>query len=167
MHPFAVKFYPMVDGEVHSLVEDIIDQQRHINSLITLIDQIMRVSAKGVLLFPIDQKIDSLTWPDIGKMWAQPNSVIPYDPSTSIGEPHQVVSAGENAGAYRLLETHLDLFQKISGVSDALQGRTPQANTSAALYDSQLRSSAIALLDLVETFNAFRSHRNQKIINLV
>lgn len=167
MHPFAVKFYPMVDGEVHSLVEDIIDQQRHINSLITLIDQIMRVSAKGVLLFPIDQKIKEMSWPDIGRAWAQPGSIIPYNPQRTGGEPHQVVSSADPSGAYRLLETHLDLFQKSSGVSEALQGRLPQTNTSAALYDSQLRSSSIALLDILETFNEFRLHRNELLINLV
>lgn len=27
-HPFAIKFYPLTDGEVHSFVEDVIDQQR-------------------------------------------------------------------------------------------------------------------------------------------
>lgn len=167
MHPFAVKFYPMVDGEVHSLVEDIIDQQRHINSLITLIDQIMRVSAKGVLLFPIDQKVKEMSWPDIGRAWAQPGSIIPYNPQRSGGEPRQVVSSADPTGAYRLLETHLDLFQKSSGVSEALQGRLPQANTSAALYDSQLRSSAIALLDILETFNGFRIQRNEMLVNLV
>ena len=34
------------------VVEDIIDQQRHINRLISLIDFIMGSSAKGVLLVP-------------------------------------------------------------------------------------------------------------------
>lgn len=166
-HPFSIKFYPLVDGEVHSLVEDIIDQQRHINSLITLIDQIMRVSAKGVLLFPIDQKIDSMTWTDVGKAWTKPNAIIPYNPTDKKEQqPRQIISSGDTSGAYRLLETHLEMFQKGSGVSEALQGRLPQTNTSAALYDSQLRSSAIALLDLLETFNTFRTQRNRKI-NLV
>ena len=165
-HPFALKFYPMVDGEVHSLVEDIIDQQRHINSLITLIDQIMRVSAKGVLLFPIDQKVDSMSWPDVGRAWAQPNAIIPYIPGQNETQPRQIITSGDTSGAYRLLETHLEMFQKGSGVSEALQGRLPQANASAALYDSQLRSSAVTLLDLLETFNTFRKQRNRKI-NLV
>ena len=53
-HPFEVMMYPMVDGAVHSLIEDMIDQQRYINRLITMIDFIMGASAKGVLVFPED-----------------------------------------------------------------------------------------------------------------
>ncbi|MBD5320953.1 MAG: hypothetical protein HDS07_08730 [Bacteroides sp.] len=162
MHPFVVKFYPMIDGEVHSLVEDLIDQQRCVNSLITLVDQIMRVSAKGVLLFPIDQKVNEFTWEDIAKLWAKPNAIIPYRAGrTGSSEPHQVVSPADHSGAYRLLETQLSLFQQISGVSEAMQGRLPQANTSAALFDSQLRSSTVALLDLIDSFNSFRTARNR------
>ncbi len=163
LHPFVVKFYPMIDGEIHSLVEDLIDQQRCVNSLITLVDQLMRVSAKGVLLFPVDQKTGDLTWEDVARNWAMPNSIIPYDPRHSRGEPHQVVTPCDASGAYRLLETQLSLFQQISGVSEAMQGRLPQTNTSAALFDSQLRSSTVALLDLLDSFNSFRAARNVKI----
>lgn len=46
-HPFAVKFYPLTDGLVHSFVDDLLDQQRCINRLITMIDHIMSCSAKG------------------------------------------------------------------------------------------------------------------------
>lgn len=161
MHPFAVKFYPLIDGEVHSLVEDILDQQRCINHLITLVDQIMRTSAKGVLLFPNDQMPDNMTADDVTRCWSAPDGVIFYNPGYSSHEPHQIHSGSDFSGAYRLLETQLTLFQQISGVSDALQGRTPPAQTSAALYDSQMRSAAIALLDLLDTYNTFRCMRNE------
>lgn len=161
MHPFAVKFYPLIDGEVHSLVEDILDQQRCINHLITLVDQIMRTSAKGVLLFPKDQMPDNMTAAEVAQCWSAPDGVIFYNPGYSSHEPHQVHSGSDFSGAYRLLETQLSLFQQISGVSDALQGRTPPTQTSAALYDSQMRSAAIALLDLLDTYNTFRGKRNE------
>ena len=51
-HPYVFKIYPFIDGEPHSFVSDVIDQQRYVNRLITLYDSIMRASAKGVLLFP-------------------------------------------------------------------------------------------------------------------
>lgn len=60
-HPFAVKLYPLTDGEVHSFVEDVVDQQRMINRMITLREKIMSVSAKGVLLFPTDRLPPDLT----------------------------------------------------------------------------------------------------------
>ena len=50
-HPFVFKLYPLTDGEVHSMVEDVIDQQKYVNRLITLVDHIMGASAKGALLY--------------------------------------------------------------------------------------------------------------------
>ncbi len=40
-------FYPMIDGEIHSFVEDIIDQQHNINWLMTLNDRMLSQAAKG------------------------------------------------------------------------------------------------------------------------
>lgn len=160
LHPFAVKFFPLTDGEVHSFVEDIIDQQRTVNRMITLIDHIVGVSAKGILLFPADQKPDGITWAEVGKIWAQPDAVLPYDPQGSTVSPRQIVATGNDAGASNLLSMELQLLQQISGVSDAMQGKISTSNQSAALFDSQLRSSAIALLDLLDSFNSFRLARN-------
>ena len=41
-HPYVFKAYPFIDGEIHSFVNDVIDQQRYTNRLITLYDWIMR-----------------------------------------------------------------------------------------------------------------------------
>ncbi|MCM1348032.1 MAG: hypothetical protein NC338_01355 [Firmicutes bacterium] len=158
-HPFVVKFYPLIDGEVHSLVEDIIDQQRSINRLITLIDHIMSVSAKGALLLPYDSLAPGMTPADVGRLWAQCNSVIPYRPGK--GEVRQMVGGGDNAGAYQLLNLQMDLFRQISGVSGALQGQLTNPNSSAALFDAQVQHSAVAILDLLQTFHSFRSARNR------
>lgn len=162
-HPFALKMYPLIDGEVHSLVEDVIDQQRHINRLITLIDHIMSVSAKGVLLFPEDQKIDEMTWKQVGQLWARSDSILPYSPGLSNREPHQVFSANDSPGAYRMLETQLNLFQEISGVSETIRGKMPGHQTSAETLNTQLRTSTIAMLDLLDSFNDFRIKRNEKM----
>lgn len=161
LHPFAVKFYPLIDGEVHSLVEDIIDQQRTVNRLITLIDHIMSVSAKGALLVPSDSLPPGLTLDMLGKLWSRPNSVIPYVPGK--GEIRQTIGGGECAGAYQLLNLQMQLFSQISGVSGALQGQIANSNTSAALYEAQFRNSSIAILDLTDSFNAFRAARNRLI----
>ncbi len=162
LHPFAVKFYPLIDGEVHSLVEDIIDQQRCVNRLITLIDHIMSVSAKGALLMPVGSLAPGMTAADVGRLWAQCGSIIPYNPAK--GEPRQLVASGDNAGAYQLLDLQMRMFQEISGVSGALQGHLAGGNTSAAMYDAQVRNSAVAILDLMQSFNAFRTARNSLIV---
>jgi len=163
-HPFAVKFYPLTDGEVHSFVEDIIDQQRNINRLTTVIDHVLSTSAKGVLLFPMDQKPESLTWEDIGRKWAACDGIIPYQRGYGDGEPKQIISSGEQSGAYHLLSMQMQFLQQISGVSRALQGQTPESYTSAAMYEAQMRHSSTAILDLLDSFNAFRLMRDDLIL---
>ncbi len=166
MHPFAVKFYPMIDGEVHSFVDDIIDQQRHINRLITLMDHVMASSAKGVLLFPIEQKPESFSWSDIATRWATCDGIIPYRSSATGSEPRQIITSGEQSGAYHLLQLQMQLFQQISGVSEALQGHVQGHNTSAAMYDAQVRNSSVAILDLLDSFNSFRRSRDYLALNI-
>lgn len=161
LHPFAVKFYPLTDGEVHSFVEDIIDQQRHVNRLITLMDSIMAHSAKGVLLFPAGQKPECMSWQQLGSLWASCNGIIPYEPNRCDGEPRQIISGGQDAGASRLLELQMQMFNQISGVSEAMKGQSSQGASSTSMFDAQVQRSALALLDMLDSFNDFRAARNR------
>lgn len=161
-HPYAVKFYPLTDGEVHSFVEDIIDQQRSINRLIVLIDKIMATSAKGVLLFPADQKTDNMTWEQITERWAQSDGVIPI---SGRGDhlPQQVMTNPGASGAYQFLQLQMKLFDDISGVGDALLGRSSITAKGAEMLESQLRNATIALADIFDTFIAFTEERAKKL----
>ncbi len=161
-HPFAVKLYPMTDGEVHSFVEDIIDQQRHVNRLITLIDHIMSYSAKGVLMFPVDQKPPEMSWRDVVNQWSRCNGVIPYIP-TGDDPPTQMHTSGGDAGAHELLNLEMRLFEQISGVSGALSGRRETGTNGKDLNESLVENATIALLDLFESFGSFREERDMKL----
>ena len=99
-HPFVIKLYPLTDGEVHALVEDIIDTQKHVNRMISLLDQVMRSSAKGVLLFPETALPDGWTWEDARRCWSSANGLLPYNPRIVDAKPEQISSNGTNAGAY-------------------------------------------------------------------
>lgn len=164
-HPFVVKFHPLTDGEVHSFVEDVIDQQRYINRLIVLIDHIMSTSAKGVLLFPTDQKDDQYSWGEIARAWASCDGIIPYKPQSQQPGPQQVISKTTDIGAYDLLSLEMKLLEDVSGVSDALLGKNVSSATGSALYESQVKNATIALADIFETFNTFRAGRNVKALN--
>lgn len=160
-HPFALKFYPLLDGEIHPFVESLIDQQKHVNRLITLIDNMMATSAKGVLLFPEDQLCDQLDWQDVRRLWASYDGVIPYNPQPGAPGPQQVVTNPATTGAYELVNLEMKLFEKAGGVSDALQGRPGvSAGNSASLFDAQTRNSMAALADIFKTFDDFRATRN-------
>ena len=50
-HPFVITAYPLIDGEIHSKVYDVIDQQRYINRYITQRDIINGVSMKGLVVY--------------------------------------------------------------------------------------------------------------------
>lgn len=158
--PYAVKLYPLVDGDVHSLVEDVIDQQKHVNRLITLMDHIMGVSAKGVLLFPTQCKIEGQSWKNIASQWAEPGSIIPYRPFDG-SEPHQISSPVADIGARDMLQTQIKLFEDVSGVSSTLMGKNISGAVGAERYESELRNSAVSILDIMQTFDDFVATRNR------
>lgn len=160
-HPFVVKFYPMTDGEVHPFVEDVLDQQRFINRLIVLIDKIMGASAKGVLLFPEEQKPQGFSWEEIGRRWSATDTIIPITGTHPI-IPQQINTPANDCGAYRLLDIEMKLFGEVSGVSDALMGKEQSGNGGSALYESRVQNSTIALADTFQSFNSFIKLRDQK-----
>lgn len=159
-HPFAVKFYPLTDGKIHPFIEDLVGQQKHINTLITTIDQILANSAKGVLLMPVDAIPAGFDLAKVADIWSRPGGVIPIRPGAK-SKPEEITAAGRSEGAARLLEIEMQLFQQISGVTAALQGQVSGSNMSASLYESQVYNSAIALLDVYESFNSFRELRDR------
>lgn len=154
-HPYVFKAYPFIDGEVHSFVADVIDQQRYTNRLITLYDWIMRASAKGVLMMPEDSLPDGVSIDDIAESWAEFNGVIVYKPSRSGRVPEQVANNSTNIGISELLNMQLKFFEDISGVTGALQGKPGFSGQSAAHYQQQTQNATTTLLDLLESFSGF------------
>lgn len=154
-HPFVFKAYPMIDGEVHSFVADVIDQQRYVNRLIMMHDWIMRASAKGVLMVPEDSIPEGMSVEDFAESWASFNGVIVYKPSKSGREPHQVHSNSTNIGIGELLNIQLKFFEDISGVNAALQGKPGFSGESASHYAQQVDNATKSLLDILESFSGF------------
>lgn len=154
-HPYVFKAYPFIDGEIHSFVADVIDQQRYTNRLITLYDWIMRASAKGVLMMPDDCLPDGVSIDDIAESWTEFNGVIVYKPSKSGKVPEQVANNSTNIGIAELLNIQLKFFEDISGVTGALQGKPGYSGESASHYNQQTENSTKSLLDLLECFSCF------------
>ena len=154
-HPYVFKAYPFIDGEIHSFVADVIDQQRYTNRLITLYDWIMRASAKGVLMMPEDCLPDGVSIDDIAESWTEFNGVIVYKPSKSGKVPEQVANNSTNIGIAELLNMQLNFFEDISGVTGALQGKPGYSGESASHYNQQTENATKSLLDLLECFSCF------------
>lgn len=153
-HPYVFKAYPFIDGEIHSFVADVIDQQRYTNRLITLYDWVIRATAKGVLLIPEDCLGDHDPQ-EFADAWTQVNGVIVFKPSKSGQLPTQIAANATNIGIGELLNLQLKFFEDISGVNGALQGKPGYSGTSAALYNQQTQNATTSLLDLLEAYSYF------------
>lgn len=153
-HPYVFKAYPFIDGEIHSFVSDVIDQQRYTNRLITLYDWIMRASAKGVLLVP-DDCLGDQSPEDFADAWTRFNGVVVYHAKPGVPAPTQVANNSTNIGISELLNLQLKFFEDISGVHGALQGRQGVSNTSGSLYAQQAQNATTSLLDFLDSFSQF------------
>ena len=153
-HPYVFKAYPFIDGEIHSFVADVIDQQRYVNRLITVYDWIMRASAKGVLLVPEDAIPDGMNLDDIADEWSRFNGCILIKKGAQ-NLPQQITNNATNIGIYELLNLQLKLVEDISGVNGALQGKPGYSGMSGSLYAQQAQNATTSLLDLLESFSGF------------
>lgn len=153
--PYVWKAYPYIDGEIHSFVADVIDQQRHTNRLITLYDWVIRSSAKGVLLFPESALPDGVEIDDISDEWSRFNGVILFRPKAGMPLPQQVSGAASQAGITDLLNIQLKMIEDVSGVNGALEGKLTGSNVSGTLFNQQTRQAMTALLDILESYNHF------------
>lgn len=162
-HPFVLSLYPLIDGEIHPLVEDVIEQQVYINELSSMIDHVINCSAKGVLLFPEGARSQYTSWEEIARRWSQPDGLIPIRDATAGEMPRQLTADASSLGARELLMTHMQLFDDIAGVSNILMGRNTNSNMSLEQYESQVRNALITIADILDSFNTFIQNRNFKL----
>lgn len=157
--PLAVRLYPFIDGEIHSLVEDVAGQQQCVNRLVTLLDGILDASAKGVLLFPTDQLPEGFTWSDMRRIWASPGGILPYKRTSKTVAPKQIYSPGSCTGATDLLNLQLKLFDEISGMTSSMRSRSGTAGAEALRLE--MENSTVAMLDLLGAFGMFTARRDK------
>ena len=165
-HPFVVCLGHLIDGEIHSFVENIIDQQRYINRLITMIDFIMGSAAKGVLVFPESAIPKDMSKEEILEEWTSYNGVIFANIKPGQQLPQQIVSSAANVGASEMLYLQMQMIRDISGVHGALQGKEPKSNTASSLYAQEAQNSQVNITDLLESFQEFRTERDYKAMKI-
>ena len=104
-----------------------------------------------------------MTWEDARRCWSSANGLLPYNPRFSDAKPEQINANANNSSAYQMIELQMKLFEEISGVSGALQGKNPTV-VSANVYQLQSENANIALSDVYDTFQAFRRQRDRKML---
>lgn len=165
MHnPFVVKLYPLIDGEVHSLVEDVIDQQKYVNRLVNLIDRMMASSAKGALLFPVDCLAEGMELTHVAKAWSATDGIIPYKFRPGDEPPRQLNPSVGDIGAKDLLKLEMQMFRDVSGVDEVLLGQDPGGGAGAERYAALVENATIAIRDLMDTFLSFLRSRDRRLM---
>ena len=166
-HPYIAKFYPMLNGEVWSLVDDMIDQQRMINRMVILQDFIISASSKGVLLVPDDCIADDFTLEDIAEEWTKYNGVIKIKVKPGAQVPQQVSAKAMPVGINDMINLQMKLLNDIGGVHDAMQGKTASSGTPAGLYQQEVMNAQMNIIDYLESYAEFLQERDYKMLQLI
>ena len=162
-HPFTVKLYPYINGEIHPFMGNIIDQQRYINRLIIMNDMAIRSSAKGLMLVPT-QVLDGMTPDQFAEQATEYDGMIFYTPKATLpnSRPDVITSNAVNLGTNELLQIELNLIREVSNVSGALQGKTPTAGTSASRYAQESQNASTSLYSILKDIESFTENVAQK-----
>lgn len=162
-HPFTIKLYPYINGEIHPFMANVIDQQRYINRLIIMNDMAIRSSAKGVWLIPT-QVLDGMTPDEFAEQATEYDGMIFYTPKATLpnSRPDVITSNAVNLGTNELLQIELNLMREVSNVSGALQGKTPTAGTSASRYAQESQNASTSLYSILKDMESFTENIAQK-----
>lgn len=168
-HPYTVKFYPFVNGEIHPFLGTVIDQQRYINRLVVMHDMAARSAAKGITIIPKGCIPDDMSPQDFADQFTEYEGLVIYEtnrinPSV---RPEVITSNAVQIGTYELLQLQLQLTKDITNVSGALQGKTPSAGTSAARYQMEMQNSSVSLFSLLNDMtNLSEQIAEKKVSNI-
>lgn len=166
-HPYALTLHPLLDGHVYGMISNVIDQQRYINRLISLIDAVIGASAKNLLAVPEECIPDNMDLSDYVSEWSKVNGVILYKAKDGIALPSAISAQSVNTDANAILQMQMQLIQQISGLNTAIQGQAPKAGTPASLYAQQAENSSINIADLMAVFGAFKEKRDKKALKVL
>ena len=155
-HPFTLKLYPFINGQVHPYMGNIIDQQRYINRLIVMHDMAARSAAKGVTIVPIDCLPEGMTPQEFADNFTAYDGLVFYNTSkiNPNARPEIITSNAVQIGTYELLQLQMQLIRDISNVSGALQGKTPSAGTSASRYALETQNATTSLFTVLFDFTS-------------
>ncbi len=155
-HPFTMKLYPYINGEIHPFMANVIDQQRYINRLIVMNDMALRSSFKGFKMIPTTV-LGGRTPEQFMEQAIEYDGWIFYTPKPQMPnvKPEIITSSAVNIGTNELLQIELNLIREVTNVSGALQGKTPSAGTSAARYAQESQNATTSLFTILSDMEVF------------
>ena len=165
-HPFTVSLFPYVNGEIHSFMGSFIDQQKYINRMVMVNDFAIRSAAKGMTFLPLSMKPDDMSIEEYAAQKSRFDAVFVYDDTKtrSGAKPEFYTHSAFNTGANEMLQTQLNMIHEVSGVSGALQGKTPTSGTAASRYAMEAQNATTTIYPLIKKFNGFEERVAMKTL---
>lgn len=158
-HPFSMTLFPYINGEIHPFMSFFIDQQRYINRLVMMNDMAVRSAVKGLKFLPLSLKPDDMTIEQYANQSTEYDAVFVYDDRKAKrtgAKPEFFSHSAFNIGTNEMLQTQLNMIHEVSGVSGALQGKTPTSGTSFARYQMETQNATTTIYPLIKRFNSFK-----------
>lgn len=166
-HPYVLATMPVIDGQFKAVLSDVIDIQRYINRLLTLLDFIIGASPKGLLMVPQEAIPDDMDIRDFAREYVKTGGVILIKKGAGDKLPRQIASNSTNIGVWEMFAQEMAIMQQISGLNGAIQGQVPRANTPSSLYAQQAQYSMQNFVILFENFNMFSEQRDEKLLKVL
>lgn len=169
-HPYIIKRYLSIDGEVNSFVENIIDLQKMLNRNMTLADFIIGASAKGLLMIAEGTLPEGYTPEMFAQEYKKVGGVILYKPRIDLpdgGIPKEIMSKSSSVGVSEMISLIRTLLPDTTGVHGALQGKQAKSGVSGRLYEAEAQNASINLVETFELFKSFRLERDKKIMQVI
>lgn len=163
-HPYTIKMHLYANGRTTPFISCIIDQQRYINRLITLNDLLINSSIKSLKMIPIDLIPKGMSQREFARQAVELDGWVFYEPQNRMtnAEPKVITQNATNIGIHELLQVQLSSINDITNVHGALQGKAPNAGTSAQLYLMESQNATTSIATLLNKFSRFENNVARK-----
>lgn len=163
-HPYTIKMHLYANGRTTPFISCIIDQQRYINRLITLNDLLINSSIKSLKMIPKDLIPKGMSMREFAQQAVELDNWVFYEPQNRMtnAEPKVITQNATNIGIHELLQVQLSSINDITNVHGALQGKAPNAGTSAQLYLMESQNATTSIATLLNKFSRFENNVARK-----
>lgn len=167
MHPFILKPYPFVDGEIHSHVEEMRPAQDYLDYYVIQLDFYMRNAAKGVMVVDENSIGDMQSFEEMCDQFIRSNGVVLYTSKNGAKAP-EIKTAGTIPGGFDyFIQLAKGMSEDVSGAQASLQGKKESGSMSGVLMAQLTQQAATSLADMMGTYNDFLEQVAMKTVKVM
>jgi len=150
-HPFVIGAFPMVDGEIHSPAEEVLDVQRAFNRTLSQIDFMRQRGAKAPMVADRGS-LGEMTEEELADKVSRNDELILLNLRNGAVAPQQLRTATIQQGDIEMAQLYEGYADKTSGVSAAMRGERAAADTPASLYAQMAQNSETNIAMFMQWF---------------